>query len=172
MRVAGDPHHTTDVPGSGGRIARWAVRTAPPEVVMSRSRSSSRHDPVVATDRPDGGQTTVLVAAGLVLAAVVLLAVVAAGSLVVDGARARTAADAAALAGAAEGREAAGALARANDGRLVAYRSDGPEVTVTVVVGRARATARARQDGTWCHTEGSSGRRISYTEPPCPSTPG
>jgi hypothetical protein len=122
--------------------------------------------------RPEQGQSTVLVAAGLVLAAVVLLAVVAAGGLVVDGARARTAADAAALAGAAEGRAAAVALARANGATLISYRTDGPAVTVTVTVGRARAHARAQQDGTWCHTEGSSGGPISYTEPPCPSTPG
>jgi hypothetical protein len=92
--------------------------------------------------------------------------------VVIDGARARTAADAAALAGAAEGRPAAAALARVNGGRLVAYRAEGPSVVVTVAVGRARATARARQDGTWCTTEGSSGGPISYTEPPCPSTPG
>ncbi len=120
----------------------------------------------------DRGQATVLVAAGLVLAAVVLLALVGAGSVVVDGARARTGADAAALAGAAEGRGAAEALAGANGGRLVAYRAEGDAVTVTVSVGRARATARAERDGTWCHTEGSSRRPISYTDPPCPSTPG
>jgi len=114
----------------------------------------------------------VLVAAGLVLAAAVVLAVVAAGGLVVDGARARTAADAAALAGAADGREAAVEVAQANGGRLVAFRAEGPAVTVTVALGRARVTARAQRDGTWCHTEGSSGGPISYTEPPCPSTPG
>jgi Flp pilus assembly protein TadG len=120
----------------------------------------------------DAGQATVLVAAGLVLAAVVLLAVVTAGSVVVDGARARTAADAAALAGAAEGRDAAAHHARVNGGRLVGYTASGPAVTVTVVVGRGRATARARQDGTWCATEGSTEGPISYTRPPCPSTPG
>jgi Flp pilus assembly protein TadG len=130
---------------------------------------SSRAGPSPGRER---GQATVLVAAGLVLAAVVLLAVVAAGSVVVDGARARTAADAAALAGAAEGQDAADALARANGGRLVAYRAEGAGVTVTVALGRARATARAQRDGTWCNTEGSSGGPISYTRPPCPSTPG
>ena len=36
----------------------------------------------------------------------------------------------------------------------------------------ARATARARQDGTWCGTERWTGGVISYTRPPCPSTPG
>jgi len=122
--------------------------------------------------RPERGQSTVLVAAGLVLAAAVLLAVVAAGGVVVDGARARTAADAAALAGAAEDRTAAAEVARANGGRLVAFRAEGTAVTVTVALGRARATARAQRDGTWCHTEGPSGGPISYTEPPCPSTPG
>jgi len=126
-----------------------------------------------ARRRPgEQGQATVLVAVGLALAAAVLLAVVSAGSVVVDGARARTAADAAALAGAAEGREAAAVLAGANGGRVVTYRAEGTGVTVTVVVGRARATARAQRDGTWCHTEGSSEGPISYTQPPCPSTPG
>lgn len=131
---------------------------------MSRSRARGPHR--------DEGQATVLVAAGLVVAAVVLLAVVTTGSIVVDGARARTAADAAALAGAAEGREAAEGQAAANGGRLVAYQASGPAVTVTVVVGRTRATATARQDGTWCGTEDSTTGPISYTRPPCPSTPG
>jgi uncharacterized membrane protein len=142
---------------------------SPQPVIGSDGKPS---DPITGSPGAERGQATVLVAAGLVLAALVLLAVVGAGSVTLDGARARTAADAAALAGAAEGPDAAAALARANGGRLVALRTDGTGVIVTVAVGRARATARAQRDGTWCHTEGSSGGRISYTEPPCPSTPG
>ena len=131
-----------------------------------------RRRPSVVAVGPERGQSTVLVAAGLVLAAAVLLVVVAVGGVVVDGARARTAADAAALAGAAEDQSAAAEVAQANGGRLIAFRAEGAAVTVTVALGRARATARAQRDGTWCRAEGSSGGPISYTEPPCPSTPG
>ena len=58
---------------------------------------------------------------------------------------ARAAADAAALAGAAEGRAAAGRLAVANGAALVAWTDDGARVEVTVVVDghRARAAATA-----------------------------
>ncbi|MBW8825055.1 MAG: hypothetical protein JF603_01705 [Acidobacteria bacterium] len=62
-----------------------------------------------------------------------------------DAARAQTAADAAALAGAADGRRAATELAQANHGDLVAYRQSGSKVAVRVQVGDsvARATAVA-----------------------------
>ena len=59
--------------------------------------------------------------------------------------RASAAADAAALAGAAEGRDAAVDLARANGGRLVAYAADGEDVEVVVRVAGAEAIARARR---------------------------
>ncbi len=128
--------------------------------------------------RPVGGergQAAPLVAVALLVAVVVVLAVVTAGSIVVDGARARTAADAAALAGAAEGEAAAAVQARANGGRVTGYRSEGLEVVVTVTVGRATASARARREGTWCRSspaETDGGGPISYTDPPCPSIPG
>jgi len=108
----------------------------------------------------------------VVLAGVILLALAREGGIAVEAARARTAADAAALAGAAEGRAAAVRLADANDGRLLRYRPEGRDVVVTVRVGRADATARARQDGTWCRSAGPAGSAISYTSPPCPSSPG
>lgn len=57
--------------------------------------------------------------------------------------RARTAADAAALAGVADGRGAAVELARANGGVLVAWSESNDVVTVTVRVGDRAATARA-----------------------------
>jgi hypothetical protein len=80
---------------------------------------------------------------GMVLALATLIG--AAG----DAARARTAADAAALAGASAGRGAATALAESNGGHLVSYRSvaggesSAPGVVVVVAVGEARAAARA-----------------------------
>jgi hypothetical protein len=65
-----------------------------------------------------------------------------------DAARARTAADAAALAGASGGQGAAEQLAAANGGRLVEFSTVGegaygPSVVAVVVVGEARAAARA-----------------------------
>jgi hypothetical protein len=92
------------------------------------------------------GQATPLVAAVVVFAAIVAFALVRAGGVAVDGARARTAADAAALAGAADGRPAAARLAAANGGRLVRYRAVGDDVVVEVAVGRVTARARARHD--------------------------
>ena len=90
------------------------------------------------------GQIVVVVVAVLVVSALVMLGVARLGAAAVERARARTAADAAALAGAAEGRAAAARLARDNGGRLVAYRTVGADVVLTVLVGRSTATARAR----------------------------
>lgn len=65
------------------------------------------------------------------------------GVEVVTASRASSAADAAALAGAADGREAAERLAAANGGVLVAFAAEGREVQVAVRVGSAEAVARA-----------------------------
>jgi hypothetical protein len=62
---------------------------------------------------------------------------------VVEATRARTAADAVALAGAAGGRDAAVRLARENGAVIEAWSAVGEEVTVTVRVGDAVADARA-----------------------------
>ena len=62
---------------------------------------------------------------------------------VVDAGRARSAADAAALAGAADGRAAAARLAAGHDATLVTWRRVGDAVLVTVRVGDALATAKA-----------------------------
>jgi hypothetical protein len=67
------------------------------------------------------------------------------GTAAVTSARAQTAADAAALAGAAEGRPAAAEVAAANGGRLIEYRSAGLVTTVVVTVGPARARATAQR---------------------------
>ena len=66
----------------------------------------------------------------------------------VDAASARTAADAAALAGASGGGEAAArSLATANGARLVSYESAGGDVRVRVRVGPHTVSARARSSG-------------------------
>ncbi|HXH57805.1 pilus assembly protein TadG-related protein [Iamia sp.] len=120
----------------------------------------------------EGGQATPLVGVAVALAATVVLALATYGGLVVDAARARTAADAAALAAAADGREAAVRLAVANGGHLESFALEGLDVVVTVRVGRASESARARREGTWCDPEGREGAPTSYTSPPCPSSPG
>ena len=107
------------------------------------------------TQSADRGQATPLML--LMLVATVGLAVVIAevGDVLDESARARTAADAAALAGAAEGEAAAAELAIANGGTMEFYGEefygeqdvggDGAATTVTVRVrvGRASQTARA-----------------------------
>ena len=62
---------------------------------------------------------------------------------VVDTARARTAADAAALASVRGGRAAADAIAAANGATVVDWRQLGDDIVVTVQVGDAVVTARA-----------------------------
>ena len=96
--------------------------------------------------RSDLGQALPL---GVALAGVALVLVLAVGELasdVVDAARARTAADAGALAGVTGGRAAAVRLAAANGAELVGWRQVGREVTITVRVGDAVATARATDE--------------------------
>lgn len=84
---------------------------------------------------------TVLVATAVSAAA--LVALVSVLDDLVDRQRARAAADAAALAGVVEGRDAAAALAAANGGVLVEWSAVGDEVTVLVEVDGQRAAARA-----------------------------
>ena len=95
----------------------------------------------------DEGSILPLIAAGMLLAGLLTLGVGRVGQAAVAGARARTAADAAALAGATDGRSAAEELARANGARMTAFERVGPDVRVTVRVGDAAATARARPGG-------------------------
>lgn len=92
------------------------------------------------------GQAMPLVLGIVALAVVVLLALVPVARGTADRARAVTAADAAALAGAAEGELAARQVAADNGGRLVAWHAEGTDVWVTVIVGDARAHAKARRD--------------------------
>jgi nitrous oxide reductase accessory protein NosL len=94
--------------------------------------------------RDDRGQVMPLAAAMLVIVIAALIALVPVAQALVDRARARTAADAAALAGAAEGESSARRLADANGGELVAFDQAGNEVVVRVRVGDVDAYARAR----------------------------
>jgi len=91
----------------------------------------------------DRGQAVPLVIAAVALAAVCLIGLGRFAAGAVDAARARTAADAAALAGVARGRGAAANAAASNGGRMVAFSVVGDDVVVRVTVGRATASARA-----------------------------
>jgi hypothetical protein len=93
----------------------------------------------------DRGQVTPLLAFAVGLTAVMVLGLAHMGRVVADRAQARTAADAAALAGAAEGEGAARTLAEANGGEVVSYVTQGDEVLVGVTVGGVEAFGRARR---------------------------
>lgn len=91
----------------------------------------------------DAGQVLALVSVLVVFVALVCLGLTRLGVGVIDRARARTAADAAALAGARDGEDVAGEVAEQNHGELLAYVSSDGEVEVTVRVGDSTARARA-----------------------------
>lgn len=104
----------------------------------------------------DRGQAAPLMIVILLVLMVAAAATVEIGRFLNESARARTAADAAALAGAAAGRTEAAALAAANGGLLLSYtewEADGDSdvmlVTVAVQVGRANQTARAERLVEW-----------------------
>lgn len=101
--------------------------------------------PVRARCRGSNGQALPLVLLVIVLVAATALVIGRIGDLVVSHAQARTAADAAALAGARDGEAAAATAAAANRGTLVSFVTSGDDVEVQVSVGDARATARARR---------------------------
>ena len=97
------------------------------------------------------GQATPLALVVVVIAVVATLAIAHVGRTVVDAGRARTAADAAALAGVEDGRAGSLRLAAEHGATLLSWSSSGPPdaitVTVTVRVGHARATASASNRG-------------------------
>ena len=107
---------------------------------MARPASSLPHR------RPSAerGQAVPLLAAVVVVAGLAVLGLGVVGRRTVDAARARTAADAAALAGVVDGEAAARRLAAANRGTLVSFTVTDGDVLVRVLVGRATASARAR----------------------------
>jgi hypothetical protein len=92
----------------------------------------------------DRGQATPMMAAAVGLVALMLLAIGPMGRALTDRAQARTAADAAALAGAAEGEETARTVAGRNGAELVSFEREGAEVTVEVSVDGVSAHSRAR----------------------------
>jgi hypothetical protein len=98
---------------------------------------------MAGTFRSERGQAAPFAAVAAVLAVVLTLAIARLAGDLVDAARARTAADAAALAAVRGGRAAADALAAEHDGLVVAWSRHGRDVLVTVRVGHAVATARA-----------------------------
>jgi D-alanyl-D-alanine carboxypeptidase len=93
----------------------------------------------------DRGQATPLMAAAIGVVAVLMLGLGPMARALDDRAQARTAADAAALAGAAEGEDAAREMAGANHAELVGYQAQGDEVVVKVAVGGVTAFGRARR---------------------------
>ena len=103
------------------------------------------------------GQAAALVVGLIGVLAVIVLAIGMFGIRVSDLARARTAADAAALAGAAEGRLAASRTASANGAHLDSFTMIGSDVLVRVSIGEASATARAAIDSAGLPTLGSNG---------------
>ena len=94
----------------------------------------------------DQGQATFLMVVAVALVAVVGFGLARIGVATVDRAHAQSAADASALAGAAEGRAAAAEVAADNGASLVAYGVDGTDVLVSVRIGDETASARARAD--------------------------
>ena len=101
---------------------------------------------MVMVDGRQRGSALPLMAAAVLLVGLVAVGVGRLGAAASERAAARTAADASALAGAAEGAGSARELAAANGGQLVEYRREGDDTRVVVRVGRARAVARARRD--------------------------
>ncbi len=93
--------------------------------------------------RDRGSMLVLVMLIGVALTAAVILALAPVLDDLIVRQRARSAADAAALAGALGGRAAADEVAGRNDAALVSWSERGHEVVVTVRVGDQVATARA-----------------------------
>jgi hypothetical protein len=110
-----------------------------PELFAGRTGKRRRRRSAI-----DAGQAMPFVLVILVMVALSCIAMLRLSRGATDAARARTAADAAALAGVRDGQGAARRLASANGGSLVEYRDiSDVEVEVVVQVGEARALATA-----------------------------
>lgn len=81
----------------------------------------------------------------LAIVAALALGLTHVGAAAIDDAQAATAADAAALAGAAGGPDAAHDAAKRNGATIVSIAVDGDVTTVIVRLGQAQATAHARR---------------------------
>lgn len=99
------------------------------------------------TFEPERGSILPFIALAMVLAGVSMVLLARVGGAATARAGARNAADAAALAGAAEGRTAAVALAEANGAELLSYSDEGLDTLVRVRLGPAEASGRARRSG-------------------------
>lgn len=108
----------------------------------------------------EGGQVLPLVVLIVVCAGLGIAYLGRVGAVAAERARARTAADASALAGAAEGERAARDVAARNGALVIRYRIEGRDVALRVAVGRAEASARARRepDGIGASVDGVHGR--------------
>lgn len=102
---------------------------------------------VLPRHRGDRGQATPLVIGVIAIAAASLIPIARLGRHASDAARARAAADAAALAGVVDGPRGAQRGAAANDATLVSFVRIGSDVVVTVSVGETTAKARATLNG-------------------------
>jgi hypothetical protein len=93
-----------------------------------------------------GSMLVVVVFVGVAISAAVVMVMVPMLSDLIDRQQARSAADAAALAGVTGGREGSLALATANGGELMIWSRNGRQVTVQVRVGDQVAAARATDE--------------------------
>lgn len=93
--------------------------------------------------RDRGAMTVLVVLVAFAITAAITLGLVPVLGDLTDRQQARSAADAAALAGVMGGRSAAATLAAANDAVLVGWSRSGREVTVRVRVGDQTVIARA-----------------------------
>lgn len=96
------------------------------------------------TRRADDGQVLPLFAVGVAAGGLLAFGIARLGADAVDQARARTAADAAALAGAAAGEGESRRLAELNGGQMRSFATVDGVVEVEVVLAGRTATARAR----------------------------
>ncbi|MEA3020684.1 MAG: hypothetical protein QOI47_2208 [Actinomycetota bacterium] len=109
------------------------------------------------------GQATPLLAVLILAIGGLMLGLAHFGAIVTHRAQSQAAADAAALAGAAEGPDAAKALATANGASVLAYRALDGDVEVRAGIGASQAVARARRAGRgggiggWVGVDGSGG---------------
>ena len=99
--------------------------------------------------RHDRGQALPLLLVVLAVSLIAMAVVARLGGVADEAARARTAADAAALAGAADGPSAARRLAESNGGVLVDYLAEGATFEVVVRIGSSAARARAEVIVEW-----------------------
>ena len=123
------------------------------DMLTQLSPPASRRSPCAAVDKPGAatggrhgqrGQTVPLLVLLVALAGLVAVGLVEVAGAAARRASAEAAADATALAGAADGPDAARRVATANGARVVVYNETGVDVAVTVVRRGVRASARAR----------------------------